>query len=401
MLTGVETNDGFMSGFFDKDTFVETLGGWAKTVICGRARLGGYPCGIIATENRTIDCIIPADPATPQSQEQIVHQAGGVWYPDSAYKTATAINDFNGEDLPLFIFANWRGFSGGAHDMFEEILKFGSEIVDSLVHYKSPIIIYLPPHSELRGGAWVVLDSTINSDMIEMYADSSSRGGVLEPTGTTEIKYRLNDVLKSCHRLDKTLGEYDRELENVRLNEDEKKKILEKIKNREELLLTTYRHIAESFADLHDTPGRMYEKGVIRSVVDWRNARKYFYNRLRRRLLEFDWRKKIMNADASIDFTETGKQLYRWFESIQSKSVSDPSIQWVNDKFVYNWLNEEKDKINKRISDLRKEYIRRSVFSITKKDAKTAIESLFSSVNQLPKEEREIHIASIRRQVLG
>ena len=36
-----------------------------------------------------------------------------MWYPDSAFKTAQAINDINMEGLPLIIFANWRGFSGG------------------------------------------------------------------------------------------------------------------------------------------------------------------------------------------------------------------------------------------------------------------------------------------------
>ena len=35
------------------------------------------------------------------------------------------------EDLPLIIFANWRGFSGGMQDMFDEVLKFGSYIVDA------------------------------------------------------------------------------------------------------------------------------------------------------------------------------------------------------------------------------------------------------------------------------
>ena len=44
---------------------------------------------------------------------QLISQAGQVWYPDSAFKTAQAIEDMNREDLPLFIFANWRGFSGG------------------------------------------------------------------------------------------------------------------------------------------------------------------------------------------------------------------------------------------------------------------------------------------------
>lgn len=36
-----------------------------------------------------------------------------MWFPDSAYKTAQVIKDFNREKLPLMIFANWRGFSGG------------------------------------------------------------------------------------------------------------------------------------------------------------------------------------------------------------------------------------------------------------------------------------------------
>ena len=39
-------------------------------------------------------------------------QAGQVWFPDSAHKTARAIVDFNREELPMLIFANWRGFSG-------------------------------------------------------------------------------------------------------------------------------------------------------------------------------------------------------------------------------------------------------------------------------------------------
>jgi hypothetical protein len=32
-----------------------------------------------------------------------------VWFPDSAFKTATAMRDFNahGERLPLIVFANW------------------------------------------------------------------------------------------------------------------------------------------------------------------------------------------------------------------------------------------------------------------------------------------------------
>lgn len=59
-------------------------------------------------------------------------------------------------------------------DMYEEVIKYGAMIVDALHAYKHPVFIYLPPHSELRGGAWVVVDPTINPDHMEMYADKVS-----------------------------------------------------------------------------------------------------------------------------------------------------------------------------------------------------------------------------------
>lgn len=72
--------------------------------------------------------------------------------------------------------------------------------------------MYLPPGAELRGGAWVVLDSTINPDMMEMYADDNSRGSVLEPSGAVEIKYRDRDLIKTMHRLDDKLQALDAKL---------------------------------------------------------------------------------------------------------------------------------------------------------------------------------------------
>lgn len=59
--------------------------------------------------------------------------------------------------------------------MYDQILKFGAYIVDSLREYKQPVIVYIPPHAELRGGAWVVVDPTINSRHMELYADPLSR----------------------------------------------------------------------------------------------------------------------------------------------------------------------------------------------------------------------------------
>lgn len=59
--------------------------------------------------------------------------------------------------------------------MYEQILKFGAYIVDGLREYKQPILTYIPPNGELRGGAWAVVDPTINPGHMEMYADPDSR----------------------------------------------------------------------------------------------------------------------------------------------------------------------------------------------------------------------------------
>ncbi len=53
----------------------------------------------------------------------LVLQAGQVWFPDSALKTAQAIEEYDREQLPLVIMANWRGFSGGQRDLFEGVLQ--------------------------------------------------------------------------------------------------------------------------------------------------------------------------------------------------------------------------------------------------------------------------------------
>uniref|UniRef100_A0A8W8JHS0 CoA carboxyltransferase C-terminal domain-containing protein n=1 Tax=Magallana gigas TaxID=29159 RepID=A0A8W8JHS0_MAGGI len=112
MLNGRQNPDDkncWQKGFFDHISVHKILQPWAQTVVTGRARLGGIPVGVICVETRTVEMTIPADPANLDSETK----AGQVWFPDSAYKTAQAMKDFNGEELPLMIFAKWRGFSLG------------------------------------------------------------------------------------------------------------------------------------------------------------------------------------------------------------------------------------------------------------------------------------------------
>ena len=247
-----EQTSRWLPGFFDKGSFQETLSGWAQTVVVGRARLGGIPTGVIAVETRTIERVTPADPANPASFEQKVMEAGQVWYPNSAYKTAQAIFDFNREGLPLIIFANWRGFSGGQQDMYDEILKQGSKIVDGLSSYKQPVFVYIVPNGELRGGAWVVLDPSINSSKMEMYADVDARAGVLEPEGIIEIKMRRDKILSLMERLDSTYASLKAASKDPSKSDEEKAAASKALADRETFLQPTYKQIALLYADLHE-----------------------------------------------------------------------------------------------------------------------------------------------------
>lgn len=343
MLEGKQVNDNtWESGFFDRGSWQEIMKPWAQTVVTGRARLGGIPCGVIAVETRTVELHLPADPANLDSEAKTVSQAGQVWFPDSAYKTAQAIKDFNKEELPLFIFANWRGFSGGMKDMYEQIMKFGAYIVDGLREYTRPIVVYIPPYGELRGGAWAVVDPMINPRHMEMFADNTSRGGVLEPEGIVEIKYRNKDIVKTMHRNDSVIHNLKEKLASCTSAED-RANIEREIHDRECHLESMYHQVAVHFADLHDTPERMLEKNTIQEIVSWRSARRILYWRLRRRLLEDRIRSEIISTQPGLDVRQVDAMLRRWF--VEDKGATE-SYLWDQDEVVAAWLEAQCENEN-------------------------------------------------------
>ncbi|KAF7492692.1 hypothetical protein SSS_08750 [Sarcoptes scabiei] len=338
MLAGRENNQGIWEdGFFDRGSWSEIMSGWALTVVTGRARLGGIPVGVIAVETRTVELIIPADPANLDSETKVVSQAGQVWFPDSSYKTAQAIQDFNREDLPLIIFANWRGFSGGMKDMYDQVVKFGAYIVDALHQYNQPIIVYIPPYGELRGGAWAVLDATINPKHMEMYADPAARGGVLEPEGTVEIRFRQKDLVKAMHRCDIDCKRLSKAISD-NPKSDLKPSLEKELKSREQMLMSCYHQVALSFADLHDTPVRMYEKNCITEVVPWRNSRQYFYWVLKRRLCENRVKNEIQRVILNKNDAEASSMIRRWFVEHTGQHNQH---QWEDNKIVAEWLESQ------------------------------------------------------------
>ncbi|CZR61438.1 probable acetyl-CoA carboxylase [Phialocephala subalpina] len=383
LIGGKDDDEGFMPGLFDKDSFVETLGGWAKTVVVGRARLGGIPMGVIAVETRSVENVTPADPANPDSMEQITNEAGGVWYPNSAFKTAQAIKDFNnGEQLPLMILANWRGFSGGQRDMYNEVLKYGSYIVDALVKYEQPIFVYIPPFGELRGGSWVVVDPTINPEFMEMYADEDARGGVLEPEGIVNIKYRKDKQLETMARLDPEYGALRKQLADKSLSAEQLTQIKAKATAREELLLPVYMQVSLQFADLHDRAGRMKAKDVIRQSLVWREARRFFYWRVRRRVNE-EYILKRMAAASKNPLASRARNI----ETLGAWTAV-PNFAFA-DRDVAMWYEENRKIVHEKVESLKTEGVAFDVASLLRSNGKGGLKGVQQVLSMLPADERE------------
>jgi len=384
LIAGREQGDEFESGLFDRGSFEEALGGWARTVVVGRARLGGIPVGVIGVETRSVENVTPADPANPESMEQITSEAGCVWYPNSAFKTAQAIKDFNnGEQLPLMILANWRGFSGGQRDMYNEVLKYGSYIVDALVKFEQPIFVYIPPTGELRGGSWVVVDPTINPQYMEMYADEDARGGVLEPEGTIAIRYRRERQLETMARLDPVYSDLKKKMDDPTLSREQQAEVKTAMTEREKLLAPIYNQIALQFADLHDRAGRMQAKGVIRQGLRWASARRFFYWRLRRRLNE-EYVLKRMSACEGRE-VPTGRDaqlaLLKAWSAVERYDADDMSVAL--------WLEENRKETAARIDALKREGIANDVAGLLRKDKEAGLKGVAQMLSMLPVAEKE------------
>ncbi|XP_019903758.3 acetyl-CoA carboxylase 1 isoform X1 [Esox lucius] len=382
----------WQSGFFDHGSFSEIMQPWAQSVVVGRARLGGIPTGVVAVETRSVELSIPADPANLDSEAKIIQQAGQVWFPDSAFKTAQAIKDLNREGLPLMVFANWRGFSGGMKDMYDQVLKFGAYIVDGLREYHQPVLVYIPPQAELRGGSWVVIDPTINPRHMEMYADKDSRGGVLEPEGTVEIKFRKKDLVKTMRRVDPVYMGLAERLGTPELSQPERKELESKLKEREEFLLPIYHQVAVQFADLHDTPGRMQEKGVITDILEWRTSRQFFYWRLRRLLLEDTVKRKIQGANSELTDGQVQAMLRRWFVEAEG---TVKAYLWDSNEEVVEWLEKQlkeeegaRSVVDENIKYIRRDHILKQIRSLVQANPEIAMDSIVHMTQHISQTQR-------------
>merc|ERR1712080_518944 len=118
----------------------------------------------------------------------ILSSTDSVLFSDSSDKISQFIQFVNKEKLNLLIIADLKGFDGGHVEMRKGILKFGSNIIGSLVKFNQKILIYIK--GQLRGGTYVIFDSQINNK-IRVICHPDSQIGIIQPAGLGEIKFKV------------------------------------------------------------------------------------------------------------------------------------------------------------------------------------------------------------------
>jgi acetyl-CoA carboxylase/biotin carboxylase 1 len=179
--------------------------------------------------------------------------------------------------------------------------------------------------------------------MMEMYCYEDARGGVLEPQGIVEIKYRKSKLLSTMERLDSKYTELKKQLDDPTKSKEELVTLSSHIKKYEEACLGVYEQAAVELADLHDRPQRMLKKGVIRDIVEWKTSREYFYWRLHRRVKEME-----VSRTLQLSRQETLDTINEWIQT-------DLGNVHIGDEEFVKWYSKNKSSNAARISAFKKQ----------------------------------------------
>ena len=217
---------------------------------------------------------------------------------------------------------------------------------------------------------------------MEMYADEESRGGVLEPEGIVNIKYRREKQLETMSRLDPEYGALRKQLADKTLTPNQMSAIKMKVTQREHLLLPVYMQISLQFADLHDRAGRMKAKGVIRQSLQWREARRFFYWRVRRRVNE-EYIMKRMSLSSKNPLASRARHM-------------DTLAAWTGipnflnaDREVAMWYEENRKVVHEKVEALKTEGVAFDVAALLRGNSKGGLKGVQQVLSMLPAEERE------------
>ena len=123
----------------DDDSWDEYRSEYGQSMVCGYARIKGWPCGIVANQRKLTQRKMPGGKAGPSSAMNMP----AVIYDDSADKAARFIMDCNQKRIPLVFCHDTTGFMVGRDSEQGGIIRAGAKLVNAMSNSVVPKISLL------------------------------------------------------------------------------------------------------------------------------------------------------------------------------------------------------------------------------------------------------------------
>ena len=150
----------------DDGEFLEVQPLFAENIICGMARLGGYPVGVVANQPRAL---------------------AGVLDISSSVKAARFVRTCDAFGLPLVTFVDVPGFLPGTDQEWGGIIRHGAKLLYAYCEASVPKLAVIT--RKAYGGAYDVMSSKhVGADF--NFAWPTAEVAVMGPDGAVNIVYR-------------------------------------------------------------------------------------------------------------------------------------------------------------------------------------------------------------------
>ena len=150
----------------DDGDFMEYFPHWAKSIVCGYARMGGRTVGIVANQPMVL---------------------AGVLDIESSSKAARFVRTCDAFSIPLVTLIDVPGFLPGVDQEYGGIIRHGAKLLYAYCEASVPRVSVVT--RKAYGGAYVVMDSkSVGSDLT--FAWPTAELAVMGPQGAVEIVNR-------------------------------------------------------------------------------------------------------------------------------------------------------------------------------------------------------------------
>jgi acetyl-CoA carboxylase carboxyltransferase component len=176
----------------DDGEFFEYFPHWAKSILCGFARVDGRTVGVVANQPMVL---------------------AGVLDIESSEKAARFVRTCDAFNIPLVTFVDVPGFLPGVDQEYGGIIRHGAKLLYAYCESTVPRIQIIT--RKAYGGAYVVMNSkSIGADLA--FAWPSAELAVMGPQGAVEIVYRreLQQAADPVARRAELVAEYSEKYAN-------------------------------------------------------------------------------------------------------------------------------------------------------------------------------------------